>query len=297
MVDLKESEHGPAQTEPAPDQFATLEEVDALAADKSNKFAAFQFYPRDFLADDKVARMSNTEIGIYVTLLCYSWLSRGLSPEPEQLARLARTPLARFKKLWAGTLSECFVMKAGRFVNPRQERQRKELEAYVASCQKGGERSAEARRERYGTSQPLRSGPRSDLRSEKEVTPNTSSASSSSSASAEKTIERRTTLIPRRRGDAAWEGARVYVPQRKHSDFVALRNHAGAEAELFAWYAEVDDDWARGARQSHSADPDMLRFWTARYAEKWPPAATKVDTRPQWLQDAEARKRAAGAQS
>jgi uncharacterized protein YdaU (DUF1376 family) len=169
-------------TEPSPDQ-ATTGEVD-MATIKSSKFAAFQFYPRDFLTSDKVARMSLEETGVYITLLCYAWLGKGLPPEPEQLARMLRMPLGRFKKVWAGVLSECFVLRAGKLVNPRQEHQRKELIAYVESCAKGGERSAETRRNRYGTSQPRRSDLRSDIRSESELTPNTSSSSAIASSSA-----------------------------------------------------------------------------------------------------------------
>jgi uncharacterized protein YdaU (DUF1376 family) len=160
-----------------------------MANPQSTKFAAFQFYPRDFLTSSKVVRMSPTEVGIYFTLLCYSWLDEGLPVAPEELAKLTRIPLKRFQKLWGGVLSECFVVRSGRLVNPRMERQRKELRAYVESCRRGGENSAATRRARNGTAQPskvprsdLRSEPQSEPRSESQVTPNTAFASSSSSA-------------------------------------------------------------------------------------------------------------------
>ena len=93
------------------------------------------------------------------------------------------------------------------------------------------------------------------------------------------TIERRSPIQGRRRKDAAWEGPRVYVPQRCHSDFVALRN--GAEAELFAWYAETSEAWTDGPFKAAETGPDMFAFWKARYAEKWP--VPKVDKRiPEW---------------
>ena len=244
-----------------------------MAKPQSTKFAAFQFYPRDFLTSSKVARMSLIEIGIYITLLCYSWLDSGLPSDVGQLAKLMRMPLPRFRKLWAGVLSECFVPKGTKLVNPRQERQRKELHDYVAGCQRGGERSAEARRARLGSAQPPKP-PRSDL----EVTPNTSSSSSSSSSSSEKNV-RTAPLVARRRKDAAFEGPRVYVPQRAHSDFVALRN--GAEAELFAWYEQISEAWTMGVHQHDEPGADMFAFWKARYAERWPVA--KVDKRlPEW---------------
>ena len=73
--------------------------------------------------------------------------------------------------------------------------------------------------------------------------------------------------------DAAFEGPRVYVPNRTHQDFVALRNHAGSEAELFEWYEAVSDEWTTGDHATDSPGSDMIRFWKSRYDEKWPPAA------------------------
>ena len=56
----------------------------------AEKSPAFQFYPKDFLADSNVARMSNTEVGIYTRLLCYCWLEGALPLETEALAHMAR---------------------------------------------------------------------------------------------------------------------------------------------------------------------------------------------------------------
>jgi uncharacterized protein YdaU (DUF1376 family) len=252
---------------------------DDMAKPQSTKFAAFQFYPRDFLTSSKVARMSLTEIGIYFTLLCYAWLDNGLPCEVDQVARLVRIPAARFKKMWQGPLSECFVKKDAKLVNPRQERQRQELVDYVASCRRGGERSAASRLAKSGSAKPSKAL-RSALRSETEVTPNTSSASSSSSASSEKNGTSRARpqpIIARRRLDAAWEGARVYVPQRTHQDFVALR---GDESLLFEWYEQVADAWADPSKEPGA---DMIRFWKARYDERWPPTATAKNALPAWV--------------
>ena len=35
---------------------------------------AFQFYPRDFLSDAKVAAMTNEQVGCYWKLICYCWI-------------------------------------------------------------------------------------------------------------------------------------------------------------------------------------------------------------------------------
>jgi len=87
-------------------------------------------------------------------------------------------------------------------------------------------------------------------------------------------------LVTRRRRDAAWEGPRVYVPQRLHADFLALR---GAESEpvLLDWYQRVSEAWTDGPRAGDEPGPDMFRFWKDRYGEEWP--VTRVDPRvPEW---------------
>jgi len=92
-------------------------------------------------------------------------------------------------------------------------------------------------------------------------------------------------LIHRRRLDAAWEGPKVYVPQRIHTDFLAFRGGTPeAERELFAWYEEISDDYTNGELMNMSPGSDMFAFWRARFDEKWPaPPKTKADPRvPVW---------------
>jgi hypothetical protein len=36
---------------------------------------AFQFYPQDFLSDDKVMAMNAAARGVYIVLLCHCWLN------------------------------------------------------------------------------------------------------------------------------------------------------------------------------------------------------------------------------
>jgi len=46
---------------------------------------AFQFYPKDFIADEHVAVMSMAERGVYISLLCFCWM-QGSIPKDETLA-------------------------------------------------------------------------------------------------------------------------------------------------------------------------------------------------------------------
>lgn len=98
------------------------------------KSPAFQFYPRDFLMDEQVRLMTHTERGIYITLLCLCWCEGSLPSDIGQLARLVDVPIARFGKLWEGTLSGCFFADArfedGRLRNKRLELEREKQESF-----------------------------------------------------------------------------------------------------------------------------------------------------------------------
>jgi hypothetical protein len=77
-------------------------------------------------------------------------------------------------------------------------------------------------------------------------------------------------IVARRNLNAAWEGPRgLYVLQKQHTQFVASRN--GNEAQVFEFYQTVAEAWGYGALKDANIDPDMPKFWNARYAEHWPP--------------------------
>lgn len=72
------------------------------------KSPAFQFYPKDFLTDERVRLMCHTERGVYITLLCLCWLEHSLPQDLTVLARLVDIPALRFQKLWKNQLVHCF---------------------------------------------------------------------------------------------------------------------------------------------------------------------------------------------
>lgn len=90
------------------------------------KVPAFQFYPKDFLTDERVVLMSNTEIGIYVRLLCYCWLEGSLPLDTGALAHMARTPMRQFTKIWEhSVVKQCFVVNGdGRMHHKRLDLER-----------------------------------------------------------------------------------------------------------------------------------------------------------------------------
>lgn len=116
--------------------------------------------------------------------------------------------------------------------------------------------------------------------------PSTATATTTETSPPAEQRQRLAPLVAKRRKDAAFEGPRVYVPQRIHSDFLALRG-VGSEGILFAWYEVVSDQWSIGDRKTDEPGADMFLFWKSRYAERWP-AAASISARsngPEWLQN------------
>lgn len=92
--------------------------------DASKKSPAFQFYPKDFLSDEKQIRMSLPAVGIYMRLLCHCWNEGSLPSDAPALARLAGATTRQLRALWP-SISPCFqTTPDGRLVNARLNRER-----------------------------------------------------------------------------------------------------------------------------------------------------------------------------
>ena len=116
------------------------------------KSPAFQFYPKDFLTDDKVLEMSAEVKGLYITLLCIDWLNDGFFASA--ILRLAGFDWHTdgyairddFKDIEAQLLG-CFEphsTKEGYVTNPRLQKERlgqiERRNERVASGKKGAEK-------------------------------------------------------------------------------------------------------------------------------------------------------------
>ena len=116
----------------------------------------FQFYPRDFLADERVRLMSHTERGIYITLLCLCWTEQTLPADPQHLARLVHVKPATFTRLWSGVLSQCFAL------GPDGRLHQKRLDLEREKQARRRQRASDAANERWqsqSTAPPMRSHP------------------------------------------------------------------------------------------------------------------------------------------
>ena len=105
-----------------------------------DKAPAFQFYVKDWLADERVRLMSHTEKGMYIDLMCFCWNEGSLPLDTDTLARLLHLPLPRFTKLWENSpLRQCFfVADDGRMHHKRLDAERAKQAAYrQAQSEKG----------------------------------------------------------------------------------------------------------------------------------------------------------------
>lgn len=113
--------------------------------DRTGKSPAFQFYPKDFLNDEKQIRMSATAAGIYIRLLCHCWNEGSLPQDPHVLAKMAGASNRQLADLWP-SIAPCFrVTEDGRLIQPRLEREREKQLTYRQRQSDRGKASAAIR--------------------------------------------------------------------------------------------------------------------------------------------------------
>lgn len=106
---------------------------------------AFQFYPKDFLADANVSAMSLVEVGAYIRLLSLCWLEGSLPTDHARLARMLGVSVGAFRKLWPA-VSLCFREQDGRYIQPRLDRERRKQVEFRGRQSERGKRSGHVRR-------------------------------------------------------------------------------------------------------------------------------------------------------
>ena len=106
---------------------------------------AFQFYPRDFIADGDQAALSLEQVGAYIRMLSYAWLKAGLPDDPDKIARMIHAEVETVSIV----LSEHFQRVDGpdgaHWVNPRQEDERRKQAKFRRQQQLKGRASANSR--------------------------------------------------------------------------------------------------------------------------------------------------------
>jgi len=113
----------------------------------ADKSPAFQFYARDYLADENVMFMELEEEGAYVRLMAFCWLEGSIPSDLQLLARLCKIDPERMARLWPA-LEPCFEEHPGdpsRLVHPRLEREREKQADHRERMSEAGKKGAERR--------------------------------------------------------------------------------------------------------------------------------------------------------
>lgn len=111
-----------------------------------NQSPAFQFYPKDFLMDDKVAVMNLEQIGAYMKLLCYCWNNNGLPGDEEELKEMCGNP-QNWDKIWK-KVGKCFYKNSGKLYNKRLDEEKQKQKHWKEKSKEGGIKSGKIRREK-----------------------------------------------------------------------------------------------------------------------------------------------------
>lgn len=102
---------------------------------------SFQFFPKDFLADENVALMTVAERGVYITLLCFCWTEGSVPASAQAIGRLCSMSASAVQKIWP-TIQRCFVENEGRLRHKRLDAEREKQAAWrnrlAESGRKGG---------------------------------------------------------------------------------------------------------------------------------------------------------------
>ena len=107
---------------------------------------AFQFYPSDFLSDENVVLMNNTEIGCYIKLLCFCWKQGSIPDDINKIAKLCNETEESMAQLWIA-ISSCFRNGDfdGRLIHPRLEKERQKQLKFSKERSESGMKGAEIR--------------------------------------------------------------------------------------------------------------------------------------------------------
>ena len=109
----------------------------------------FKLYPRDFLMDRNVERLSIDAFGLYTYLLMRSWIDGSIPAELDEIAKyphLRGLKKSRLERMW-NEIESCWPMtEQGRTrANPRLEQERGRAEARQTQSSKGGIIGAQVR--------------------------------------------------------------------------------------------------------------------------------------------------------
>lgn len=113
----------------------------------AEKRPAFQWYPKDYLTDERVVPMTLEEEGAYRRLMDYCWLHGSLPNDMARLAAMCKASADHMAELWPA-IEPCFQLVENRWIHPRLEIERRKQDNYRKAKSKAGKRGAKARWEK-----------------------------------------------------------------------------------------------------------------------------------------------------
>lgn len=235
---------------------------------------AFQFYPMDFLSDERQAAMTVEQAGVYVRLLCYCWREHTIPDDPKALALMVGGGLTpkRMAAIWPG-IRACFQPdpeQPGRLRHGRLDRERDEQQAWRQKSATGG-RTTQARRKGGSTvvdrvvEPPLQPNANTSV-----FSPLSSVQTPSVSVTRARGTEtnQTPTIATGPHRQHAYCGA-ACVPAFLHQEFIRGLNrvdHDEADDELREGYRAHLDAWPVGQPTG-----DGVAFWRTWYRQKYTP--------------------------
>ena len=238
---------------------------------------SFQFYPRDWLANSSVRRMTLAERGAYIDLLAYAWQDGGLPDDDAELARMLQITVRAWRTL-APRVRPRFAAWDGRLVNTRLERVRDEQAAYRAAKAAAGRQSGVARGHQNSAATDDEQNGNTSLNKPRTKT-NPASASASAGTTATAVVTRAAPLHDRSHRQHAHCG-RICLHASQFGEFVRRRNHPDADREIRDWCLAVEREWGPDGPRADDEPGDAFAFWKARYAEQWPATPTASPSPP-----------------
>lgn len=109
------------------------------------KSPAFQWYPGDYLASQRVQLMSLEEEGAYIRLLCFCWVHGSIPSDPDRCARLIGKGGSTTLATTVLSMFQPDPLDSSKMIHDRLENERRKQSDWREKSSAGGKKSAAMR--------------------------------------------------------------------------------------------------------------------------------------------------------
>jgi uncharacterized protein YdaU (DUF1376 family) len=234
------------------------------------KAPAFQFYPKDYLADPNVRLMTHEERGLYWDAICMCWLQGSLSNDPVILSKLFGISLRKFSRIWP-KVAVCFQENDGKLSHKR-------LDAERTAQKENRDRRKDAARKRWEKEQLADAIHMQEKVSDQsaayamQCSPSPSPSASPTPSPTAVSGAYAAPLISGVSSPAGWAKVHnnhvpefcdwVCLPDFIFAELCAKSGQEDGSAYVTAWARKVRQDW-----QGKPIGDDGLKFWRWRWQD------------------------------